>query len=451
MCGIFGIWDAPQNGDSNMAAQVTRIGLHGNQNRAHDYAGIVSTDGLHLYRHASAGIAKDVFTPARLKFLRGMSALGHVRYPTVSDEPGRDNMQPIEGNWKGQPFALAHNGSLTNTQSLAKRFPHQATSMDSEYIVRLIEQSDAGNIESAIVEALEQLKGSFELGILLQDRLIAVRDPQGNHPLSVGRLGSGYVISSETTAFGMMRVTEHWEVAPGTMVIIDGGTVKTARYAKACEKKCSFEYVYVSMPSSEIAGTSVSEFRLALGRKLEELCPAQGADIVAGVPDSSSPIALGYGESGRSGRYRSALLRHHYAGRNFLIKNQEGRDDDIAMKHPPDVAAIRGKKIVLVEDSIVRGTTLRHLVGLLRDLNAKEIHLRIGCPPISHPCLYGINTRTRDELIINRLGVEKLCAFLQADSLEFLPIEAFQELIPGAPSTNCFACMNGEYWHEEVA
>jgi len=443
MCGIFGVVGVRK------AAEWTVIGLHGIQHRAIDYAGIVSSDGSQFYRKAGKGIVRQVFTKQEdTDGLHGKDALGHIRYPTVTDDEGRENIQPIVGSYAGRPIAIAHNGNLTNTEELAKLVPAAKlhTSMDTEYILRLLEMRATGNIEADLASVLPMLRGSFALGILLPDCLIAVADKSGNRPLSLGTLDGGYCVSSETCAFPNVGAKYLSDVDPGTMVIIKGGKCSVTHFAQPDEKRCRFEGIYYSHPASLVFGEDVGDFRMAIGRKLEELFPVVGADVVTAIPDSSNLMAQGYGESRRSGVYAPILIsRSHYVGRTFIAATQAKRDIEVAQKFTFAAQKIAGKKIVVVDDSVVRGTTLPKIVTELLDLGAKQVHIRIGSPPIMYPCHYGINTPTRDELISVSLTPEAICRKIGADSLEFLPLEVLKTMSPNQERF-CFSCMTGDYW-----
>jgi amidophosphoribosyltransferase len=443
MCGIFGVFNVRK------AAELTVIGLHGNQHRAMDFAGIVSSDDEHFYRHRGEGIARKVFDdPTILNRLHGLHAIGHIRYPTGTDDTDRENIQPIEGRYGNMPIALVHNGNLTNKEDLRTRIPHVklSTSMDTEYILRLIEKMHTGDIEADLTRVFSMLRGSYELGILLPHILIAVRDPMGNHPLSIGRLNGGYCISSETVAFTSIEGAEHlMDVEPGTMVCITRDGVRTVRFAEATEKKCRFESIYYSHPGSVVFGESVSRFRRALGVALEESAPVPGADIVTPIPDSSNFIALGYAQSGRSGVYDPVIFRSHYVGRTFIVATQAQRDAESSGKSAFDSSQIAGKSIVVVDDSIVRGTTIPKIVAKLWELQAREVHVRIGSPPVRHPCTYGIHTPDISKLVSAQLTTEELRVRIRATSLAFTPLEVLQDLSP-SPESFCFACMDGNYW-----
>lgn len=440
MCGIFAVFNARK------AAELTVIGLHGNQHRAIDYAGIVSSDGTNLYRQCGPGLARQAFTKEMLNALHGKHAIGHIRYPTVSDDETRDNIQPIMGNYGGTSIAVAHNGNVTNVAELRDSFSGQfATSMDSELFPRLLQKEHSGDIEADLVSVLGRIQGSYTLAILLPEKLIAIRDPSGNRPLSIGESNGSYFITSETCAFGNVDARPVCDVEPGTMVIISNKGLRTVRFARPREQKCRFEGIYFSSPSSKVFGEGVTTFRLKLGEALERHCPAPGATIVTPIPDSANFLAQGYARSGRSGELFPVIIRNHYVGRTFIAATQAKRDQDVSQKFSFTVEKIKGEKIVVVDDSIVRGTTLPKIVEHLRKYGAREVHVRIGCPPITHSCRYGINTPNRDKLIAahkTELEIEKWSG---ADSLQYLPMEVLRQMSSDAESF-CYACMDGNYW-----
>lgn len=447
MCGIFGVFNARK------AAEWVVIGLHGNQHRAIDYAGVVSSDGSHLYRHAGAGLARQVFSDARvLDRLHGRHAIGHIRYPTVEDDPTRENFQPILGNYGGEPFALAHNGNLTNRSELEQLIGGtMATSMDTECIVRLLEKFHTGDLIEDLKRVFSHLRGSYALCILMRERLVAALDPSSNRPLALGRKDESWFISSETCGFGGAGAEFVRDIAPSEILSIEAPEgPRSWPFADARWKKCRFEGNYFSHPSSRAFGEAVDEYRIRLGRALEERFPVPGADIVASVPDSSNFIAMGYAESGRSGAYRPVIIRSHYVGRTFIAASQAKRDAEVAQKFTFTAHAIEGRRVVVVDDSVVRGTTLPKIVGELRRYGAKEVHVRIGSPPILFPCRYGINTPRQEELVSANVTKTHICEAVGADSLEFLPLEAQKQLSP-QPQTFCYACMDGQYWDHAAA
>lgn len=333
MCAIFGLVNVSK------AAEVTVIGLHAMQHRAKDYTGMVSSDGKRFYRETGEGIARKVFTEKVMDRLHGRDALGHLRYPTVEDNESLDNTQPVMGQYQIREnentwIALAHNGNLTNLPALKEIIPSWgiSTSLDTEYIIHLIQTRQTGSIESDLIETFALLKGSFSLGILLPNLLIAVRDKSGNRPLSIGKLNGGYCISSETCAFPNVDAEFLQDVQPGTMVFLNADGLRTIRFAEPDEKKCGFENVYFSNPVSATFGENVDDFQFAIGKTLERLFPVPDANFAVPIPDSAKFIALGFGESRRSGRYWEPILRSHYAGRTFIAATQAQRDEEVVQK-----------------------------------------------------------------------------------------------------------------------
>lgn len=442
MCGIFGVWNVRK------AAELSVIGLHHIQHRAIDYAGIVSTDGFNMYAYRGTGLVRQVFDSMSLDRLHGRAALGHIRYPTVADDPKRENIQPVVGRYGGLPIALAHNGNITNLEYVHTLIPAHikpATSMDSECILLLLDVFATGDIEADIARIAGLLEGSFSLGVLLPDRLIAVRDKSGNRPLAVARLADGYCISSENCAFPSVEAVQVTELAPGAMAVINSEGLRMRQFAVPEERKCRFEHIYFSHPASVVFGESVGRFRIRVGRLLEELFPVPGADIVTPIPFSSICMAMGFGESGRSGRYYPVITRNIFMGRSFIAASQADRDEKVANKFTFTADEIADRRLVVVDDSVVRNTTLPVIVKKLRRYGAREIHVRIGSPPIRYPCRYGINTPDQTKLIAFNHTPQQLCDRDGADSLEFLPLEALQSLAAD-PEHYCYACMDGTYW-----
>lgn len=446
MCGIFGVFGA------NKAAELAMMGLHGIQHRATEFAGIATTDGTYLYRHAGPGLARQVFKDQKtLDRLHGRHALGHIRYGTsqkTRDDEYRDNTQPILGYYGGTQFALAHNGNLPDTQDLQKKLGRSLmTTMDSEYLVRLLEKWQTGNIVADLRRLMTALRGSYALCLLFPDKMVAVQDPTHCRPLSLGTYEDGYFICSESCGFDGVDAKFERELFPGEILVIEAPNGPRSWPAPESKlRHCLFELNYFSHPASQVFGRNVEDYRLALGKALEEYCPAHGADIVTPVPDSANLIAKGFSSTGRSGAYQMLMWRSHYVGRSFIEESQVERDTTVANKFTFAPRAIEGKKVVVVDDSIVRGTTTRRIVRKLRQYGAKEVHLRIATPPIEHPCRYGIDTPTYEELISAGKTPVQIREELGADSLLFLPLEV-QKKLTAAPKDFCFACMDGQYWH----
>jgi len=382
--------------------------------------------------------------------LPGTFAIGHTRYSTVAKtERNSAVYQPLRGQYGGEPFCLAHNGNLTNKTEFALKLgmPELAEGLDTELIVKSLEQSATGSFENDLCEVLRSLRGSFALLILFKNALYAARDAQGNRPLVVGANPRSYVFASETCALETLDAEFLSEIEAGTFVRTDGrGLGAPVRFAPANERRCAFEPVYFSHHAGDTFGVPLLEFRIRLGMALEEECPAP-ADIVLGVPDSASVIGMGYGRSGRSGTFVPALVRHHHAGgRTFILPSQDRREAAVRRKFQSARSTIAGKRVALVDDSIVRATTMRLLVRRIRLAGAKEVHVRSAFPPIKHPCRYGIDTPDKSELIAARHSVAGVRDYIRADSLEYLSMERLLSVLGGDPGSWCTACINGKYW-----
>lgn len=445
MCAITAVWNAPK------AAELAYYGLHKQQHRAVEYAGIVSSDGINPYRYAKAGIVQDVFDQDILDQLHGPYAIGHLRYKTVKDEPSRDNTQPLLGYRDNRFVAMAHNGNITNVAQLESQLDGQtilATSIDTELILRRFCGLTMISPIEALTRALEGVRGSYSLAVLLPDALIAVRDPSGNRPLSLGHRPDGSIfVASETCAYEGVEATYLRDVRPGEMVIINNRGIESRQlpeWSKGRRALCYFEKIYYAFPGSMIFDEYVSVFRYRLGQKLQECCPVPGAHVVIPVPDSAKFIAQGYAASGRSGRFAEGLLRHHYIGRSFIEGDQYLRSWRATRKFSTVPSEVDGNIVVVVDDSIVRLTTMPLIVRLLRQAGAREVHARIACPPITHSCHYGIDTPTREELAAAMMTISEMRDRTEADSLEFLPMEALREL-SDRPNDFCYACMDGNY------
>lgn len=446
MCGIVGVCNVRK------AIELAVVGAHQLQNRARTYAGGLSSDGFYIYRHVGEGLARQVFTDKALARLHGKSAIVHLRYPTGEDEADRENIQPVTGTYGGREFGGGHNGNLTNKNELLALLPPgtvMKTNLDSEYIIRLLEHFETGNIEEDLARVFSHLKGSFSLVMLFPDRLIAARDKSGNRPLSVGKVGQGLCVASENCAFPAMGAVHLFDIEPGTMVSIkEAGELRKISFAKPEPHQCVFELLYNSSPVSTIFGLSVSRFREEVGAKIEELFPLiEGiGTIVTPVPDSGNAYAYGYSRSGHSGQWRQVIIRNHYVGRTFNAATQSLRDEEVARKFIFDADAIRGRSVVVLDDSIVRSTTMSKIVAMLWQEGAREVHVRIGTPPIMHLCSYGIYMNEgKTDLIAASQSAAEICKKIGATSLEFLPLQALKQLLPD-PENYCFACMDGNYW-----
>ena len=443
MCGIFGVTGNLE------AARLTNLGLYSLQHRGQESAGIVAVglDGqAHGYR--AMGLVGEQFDAERVAQLPGSVAIGHTRYSTAGSST-IENAQPALVNFRHGNIALAHNGNLTNAPEIRERLEAQgsifSSTMDSEVIFHRLARSMATRPEEQLAEALQGVEGAYSLLILINDTLLAARDPNGWRPLVMGRLGDGYVFASETCALDIVGATIEREILPGEIVAVDRHGIRSLQLPPSpVLHRCVFEYVYFARPDSQVFGGSVDRARRGLGRRLAIEHPAPGADFVFAVPDSSNAAALGYAEE--SGlRLEHALIRNHYVGRTFIQPTQAGRDAKVRVKYNAVRDVLEGKSVVMVDDSIVRGTTTRGLVALLRGAGAREVHMRVASPPITHPCWYGIDTPEREHLIAARLGVDDIAREIGVDSLGYISLDGMLGAVPGGPTGFCHACFSGEY------
>lgn len=439
-CGVFGIWGAEN------AARLTYAGLYSLQHRGQESAGIVATDGIEFRDHRGVGLVSDVFAGGALDRLVGRIAIGHNRYSTTGGSQ-LQNAQPLVANFREGKLAIAHNGNLVNALALrdemeAKGSIFQSTS-DTEVILHLIARSSASEIERMIPEALSRCQGAYTLVLLAGNKLIGVRDPRGFRPLCLGRRGDAHVLASETCALDIVGAELVREIEPGEMVVIDGQGIRSFRnFRPESPRACVFELIYFSRPDSVVFGVSVDSIRRRLGRRLAEEHPA-AADIAISVPDSSNSAALGYSE--RSGiPFELGLIRNHYVGRTFIAPQQITRDFGVNLKFNAVRQILDGKRVVVVDDSIVRGTTSRSLVAMLRGAGAREVHFRVSSPPIGWSCYYGIDTPNRRELIASSHTVEQIRQYLHVDTLGYLSMEGLKASVDH-PDGHCYACFNGDY------
>lgn len=443
MCGIIGVSGVPD------ASRVAYLGLYSLQHRGQESAGVVAVDRAGAARvHRGMGLVSDVFAESVLSGLPGDVAIGHTRYST-SGSSVLVNAQPILANYREGPLALAHNGNLTNAEQLrtdlvAKGSIFQTTS-DSEVLVHLIARSEAREPEDQILDALERVEGAYSLVVTIGRTLYAIVDPRGFRPLWLGRLGEGYVLASETCALDLMGATPLRELGPGTFLRIQDGDVDTLPSPPAtAPRRCIFELVYFSRPDSTVFGRSVDRVRRALGRELAREHPAPGTDCVFSVPDSSNAMALGYAEEAGI-KLEHALIRNHYVGRTFINPTQAARNAKVKIKFNPVREVLQGKKVVVVDDSLVRGTTSRELVQMIRQAGATEVHFRLASAPITGPCYYGIDTPTRSELIASSHSLEEIRRHLGVESLGYLSLDGMRRAAGGDPDEFCHACFSGDY------
>jgi amidophosphoribosyltransferase len=440
-CGLFGIWNHPE------AANVTYLGLYALQHRGQESAGIAATDGEAFHTEKAMGWVADVFSPERLRRLGGHRAIGHVRYSTAGSSNLR-NAQPITAATARGPIAVAHNGNLTNAESLRKDMVRDGaifqSSSDTEVILHLLARAPAGSLEDQILHALHQVQGAYSLVMLTRDALYAIRDPHGFRPLTIGRLAESWVVASETCALDLLEAKPEREVEPGEIVVIDDAGLRSIRAFPPAERlHCVFEYVYFARPDSVLWGKNVHTVRKDLGRQLAREHPI-AADIVIPVPDSGTSAALGFSEEAAT-PYEMGLIRNHYVGRTFIEPKQGIRHFGVKVKLNPMREMLDGKRVVVVDDSIVRGTTSRKIVKMIRGAGAREVHVRISSPPIQWPCFYGIDTPTRRELIGASHHVEEIRRYLAADTLGYLSLDGMLKATGSDPATYCHACFTGNY------
>ena len=440
-CGVFGVFGHPE------AAKLAYLGLYALQHRGQESAGIVSSDGNELHSYRAMGEVEEIFVPSVLAKLPGALAIGHTRYSTAGDK-ALLNAQPIMIDCNKGKLALGHNGNLTNAAEWRRRLEHRGsifqTNSDTEVIVHLVARSQARNLSGALGDALNQVEGAYSLLVLTKDELYAVRDPRGFRPLVLGRLGEAWLVASETCAFDLLNAQYVREVEPGEMVRISKGGIESIHFApEKPAQQCIFEHVYFSRPDSTIFGRSVNESRETLGRALAKEHPVD-ADIVVPVPDSGVPAAVGYALESKI-PFRMGLIRNHYIGRTFIEPSQAIRNFGVKLKLNPVRGLIEGQRVILVDDSIVRGTTSRKIVRMVRDVGAKEVHVRISCPPTISPCYYGVDTPTREELIASSNTPEEICKYLGADSLGYVSLSALRQAVNDTQSRFCTSCYTGVY------
>ncbi len=448
-CGVVAVHANPE------ASTLAYLGLHALQHRGQESAGIVSSDGVTMHQHKAMGLVADIFIESVLDKLKGTSAIGHTRYSTTGDS-ALQNAQPIMVDCNKGLIALAHNGNLVNAHEIRAKLERAGsifqTTSDTEVIVHLIAQSKEETLPEAIADSLRRIEGAFSLVIMTRDRIFAVRDPRGFRPLSMGRIGNPggqredtIVFASETNAFDLIGATYERDVKPGEMVVVGPEGIYSRFYSPQMpQSSCIFEHVYFSRPDSIVFERPVQESREALGRQLAREAPAQ-ADIVVPVPDSGVTAAMGY--SAESGiPFRFGLIRNHYVGRTFIEPEQRVRDFGVRLKLNPVKAILNGKRVVLIDDSIVRGTTSRKLVRMLRNAGATEVHMRISCPPTISPCFYGVDTPTKKQLIAANKSIEEIRDYIGADSLAYLSLEGLKTACgEGEKTTYCTACYTGKY------
>ncbi len=441
-CGVFGAWGCAQ------AAQICYLGLYSLQHRGQESAGIVSNDGSSFYVVKDMGLVSEIFKPDSIDHLRGDSGIGHVRYSTTGASM-LNNVQPFYTKTSKGKVAIAHNGNLTNAFSIYNRLKNDGalfqTTVDTEVLLHLISRSKFSKPMEIFQDVLAQIEGAFSLVILNEKYLVAARDTFGFRPLVLGKLGDGYVVASETCAFDLIGATYIREIEPGEIVIIDRSGVVSDRIPKQTRKAmCVFEHVYFARPDSIVFGDTVHSVRKSFGRALAMEYPVD-ADLVMAIPDSGNSAALGYAEE--SGiPFEIGMTRNHYVGRTFIQPTQKIRDFAVKVKLNPIREVLAGKRVVVVDDSLVRGTTSKQRVAAIRQAGAKEVHLRISSPPITHPCHFGIDTTKREKLIASQKTIDEILKYVGADSLGYLSRDRMLAAVATHhPESFCTACFDGQY------
>src|SRR5690625_2615473 len=442
---MFGIWGHKQ------AAEITYYGLHAMQHRGQDGAGIVVNDGSSLHLHKGEGLVNDVFKHFDFTKFKGFAAIGNIRNQTQNDKV-YDNVQPHVFHSLDGSMSIAHNGRIINADAIRRSLEDTGsifqTTSDTELLAHLMRRNGIENFEDSLIEALQQLVGAYGFLLMTNDKMYVALDPRGIRPLSIGRLGDSYVVASETCAFSIVGATFEREVKPGELIIISHDGIESKRFLTQEKRSlCAMEYVYFSRPDSDLNYVNVHSARKRMGIELGKEHPVFDADVVTGVPDSSISAAIGYAE--QCGLpYEMGVIKNRYIGRTFIQPSEQLRSQGVKMKLSPVKGVVRGKKVVMIDDSIVRGTTSRRIVKLLREAGAKEVHVRISSPRIKNPCYYGIDMSTKKELIAANYSLEEMAKIIGADSLQFLSIEGMERAIIRDKTINqgiCTACMTGNY------
>ncbi len=440
-CAVVGIFDHPE------ASKLAYFSLHALQHRGQEAAGISTGDGTKLYTIKDRGLVTQVFDNQKLQTLKGHMAIGHTRYSTAGDDSILD-AQPVFARYDLGEMSIVHNGNLTNAkevrEALIKKGAIFQTYMDTENLIHLIAKSDQHHLTDRIIDAVKKIEGAYSLIFLSRTKMFAMRDPHGFRPLSLGRVGDGYVVASETCAFDLIGAEYIRDVEPGELLIFEKGKApQSIKVFDSTPKHCIFEYVYFARPDSNVYGQNVYEMRKSMGKELAKEQPVQ-ADMVVPVPDGGVPAAIGYSQ--QSGiPYEMAIMRNHYIGRTFIEPTQEMRDLKVKMKLSPIEHLIKGKSLIVIDDSIVRGTTSRQIVRMLKAAGAREVHMRISSPPTTDPCYYGVDTPDKEKLIAANMSIEEICAFIEADSLGYLSNEALLRSVNGKEENYCTACFTGKY------
>lgn len=442
MCGIFGIHGNPQ------AAEIAHLGLYSLQHRGQESAGIVSSRNGTAQAIRRMGLVTESLTSAEDTDSGGDIAIGHTRYSTAGSST-IENAQPMLARFRDGHIALAHNGNLTNATELRQDLEEMGSiftsTMDSEVIMHLIARSSAATAEGRLTEALARVEGAYSVVVLIGETLLAARDPRGWRPLVMGTLGDATVFASETCALDIVGATAVREVERGEIIAVDQSGLRHSKpLPQKDSRRCVFEYVYFARPDSRVFGGSVDRARRQLGRRLARENPAPGAELVFAVPDSSNSAALGFAEESKL-PFELALIRNHYVGRTFIQPTQAVRTEKVKVKYNAVREVLEGKSVVMVDDSIVRGTTTRGLVAMVRSAGAREVHMRVSSSPITGPCYYGIDTPNREELIAANMTIDEIAGALEVDSLGYLTLDGMLESVPDGPEGFCHACFSGDY------
>ncbi len=440
-CAVVGVFDHEE------ASKLAYFCLHALQHRGQEAAGISSGDGKQLYTIKDRGLVTRVFNEQKLATLQGRAAIGHTRYSTAGDDSILD-AQPVFARYDLGEMSIVHNGNLTNAQEvrdalIAKGAIFQ-TFMDTENLIHLIAKSDEEKLLDRIVDAVKKIEGAYSLVFLSRSKMFAMRDPYGFRPLSLGRVGDGYVVASETCAFDLIGAEFVRDIEPGELLVFEKEKApQSIRVFDPTPKHCIFEYVYFARPDSDVFGKNVYLMRKNMGVALAREKPVE-ADLIVPVPDGGVPAAIGYSqESGIP--FEMAIMRNHYIGRTFIEPTQEMRDLKVKMKLSPIISMIEGKRVVVIDDSIVRGTTSRRIIRMLKDAGAAEVHMRISSPPTTDPCYYGVDTPDKDKLIAANMSSDEICKYIEADSLAYLSNTALLQSVDATESNYCTACFTGEY------
>jgi len=440
-CGIVGIYSNVKD-----AYQTLYFSLFGLQHRGQESCGIVISDGKNIYQKKGMGLVYDVFLSENSNELKGYYGIGHVRYSTTGSSKV-ENTQPFVADYKGKTYAIAHNGNLTNSYQLRKKLEENGTifqtTMDTEIIMHLIVKSKKDTFEGKLIDAVLKLEGAFSLVIFTPTCIYAVKDPYGIRPLSLGKINDGYVVASESCAFDLIEAKYIREIEGGEIIKIDKEGVKSINYGKKKDARCIFEFIYFARPDSMVFGESVYKVRKNFGMKLAEEFPFDG-DIVIPIPDSGNIAAIGFSEKKKI-PFEMGMIRNHYIGRTFIQPFQTTREMQVKIKLNPVKEIIKGKKVIVIEDSIVRGTTSKFRIKSLRKAGAKKIYMGVSCPPIKFPCFYGIDFTTREELAASKKEIEEIRKSIGLDGLYYISLEGMLSSSSISPEGFCTACFTGKY------